>query len=184
MLLLLVLLLLLLLLMLLFLFLFLLLIPETWHWVCVVVGGVKSFSCHTQLLSWGVVELGLWQLYSKGFDSLSFLCVLKSGTPHRHTHTYTLERLCSQVPQLKCIKNYKFVWCSFCNTSCDFCFHVMWLQIALLKLLLISPFFVFYTRYLVSIKNLSGWQIHPFINWHLFNTCAPLFYQITVGGKQ
>ena len=24
--------------------------------------GLKSFSCHTQLLSWVVVELGLWQL--------------------------------------------------------------------------------------------------------------------------
>ena len=27
-------------------------------------GGVKSFSCQTQLLSWVVVELGLWQ-YAK-----------------------------------------------------------------------------------------------------------------------
>ena len=35
-------------------------------WVVVVVGGgggggLKSFSCHTQLLSWVEVELGLWQ---------------------------------------------------------------------------------------------------------------------------
>ena len=31
-------------------------------WWVVVGGGVKSFSCHTQLLSWVEVELGLWQL--------------------------------------------------------------------------------------------------------------------------
>ena len=37
-----------------------------WHWVCVGggVGGLKSFLCQTQLLSWVEVELGLclWQL--------------------------------------------------------------------------------------------------------------------------
>ena len=32
-----------------------------WHWVCGGGGGLKSFSCHTQLLSWVEVELGLWQ---------------------------------------------------------------------------------------------------------------------------
>ena len=43
-----------------------------WHWVC---GGgcckVKSFSCQTQLFSWVVVELGLWQ---KGFFNKSQKC--------------------------------------------------------------------------------------------------------------
>ena len=35
-----------------------------WHWVCVVDGGgVKSFSCQTQLLSWVEVELRLWQFH-------------------------------------------------------------------------------------------------------------------------
>ena len=33
-----------------------------WHWVCGG-GGPKSFSCKTQLLSWVVVELVLWQLF-------------------------------------------------------------------------------------------------------------------------
>ena len=35
-------------------------IEFVWWWV-VGGGGLKSFSCHTQLLSWVEVELGLWQ---------------------------------------------------------------------------------------------------------------------------
>ena len=33
-------------------------------------GGVKSFSCKTQLLSWVTVELGLWQKFGLKKTSL------------------------------------------------------------------------------------------------------------------
>ena len=38
-----------------------------WHWVCGG-GGLKSFSCQTQLFSWVAVELGLWQNTTKIHD--------------------------------------------------------------------------------------------------------------------
>ena len=45
-------------------------------------GGVKSFSCQTQLLSWVLVKLGLWQYYFTpdwAMDPNFQICVAKEN---------------------------------------------------------------------------------------------------------
>ena len=47
-------------------------------------GGVKAFSCQTQLLSWVYIELGLWQLELKKIGIRNISCMSlydKTATP-------------------------------------------------------------------------------------------------------
>ena len=93
-----------------------------WYWVCVV-GGAKSFSSQTQLLSWVEVELGLWQhniiwlvSCTGNYTNLTLTWYMIRKTIWLVYHLYIITLLNCQKRFPWCIRQYGWSKCFWFNS--------------------------------------------------------------------